>query len=203
MKRRVLVGCECSQIVTAAFRARGCEAFSCDLAPSYGDLPEFHFQGDLREVYDFIKPDLFIVHPPCTYLSRAGLCHLVDANGNIKDLVRYELGLIARDFFLWCLSRPADMVCVENPVPIRRFGLPAATQIFEPWYFGEPYTKKTCLWLRGLPPLSMTAPVRPRGSWTDLHRSQRLRSQTFKGVASAMADAWSGDLDGLQLLLFA
>ena len=148
---RVLVGCECSQTVVAAFRRLGVEAFSCDLAKSYGDYPEYHFQGDLREVYSFVNPDLFIAHPPCTFLSRAGLNRLVDSSGKIKDWVRYEKGLLARDFFLWCLSRPAKMLCVENPVPIRRFGLPVPSQYIEPFYFGDPYSKHTALWLRGLP----------------------------------------------------
>ena len=158
---RVLVGCECSQTITAAFRAAGHDAFSCDLAPAYGDLPQYHIQGDLREVYSFVNPELFIAHPPCTYLSRAGLFCLVDSSGSIKDWVRYENGLLARDFFLWCLSRPAPMVCIENPVPIRRYDLPEPSQIVQPWYFGDPYTKQTCLWLRGLPELPMTKPVRP------------------------------------------
>lgn len=200
---RVLVGCECSQVVTSAFRFAGHEAFSCDLVPSYGSLPEYHFTGDLREVYDFVNPDLFIAHPPCTYLSHAGLCRLVDSSGQIKDWLRYENGLLARDFFLWCLSRPAKMVCVENPIPMRRFGLPVPSQLVEPWYFGEPYTKITCLWLRGLPELPMTCPVRPVGSWTDVHRSPRLRSQTFEGLASAMVEFWGGSqLVGYQLPLF-
>ena len=198
---RVLVGCECSQTVTSAFRAAGHEAFSCDLAECYGSLPQFHLQGDLREVYDYIKPELFIAHPPCTYLSRAGLCNLVSANGHIKDYIRFEKGLLARDFFLWCLSRPASMVCVENPVPIRRFQLPTPTQIIQPFYFGDPYTKQTCLWLRGLPPLQMTDLVKPVASWTSVHKSPRIRSKTFDGVAAAMVSAWAYGLPGLQYSL--
>ena len=76
---RVLVGCECSSTVTAAFRRLGVDAFSCDLQKCYGEMPEYHVQGDLREVYDYVKPDLFIAHPPCTYLSRAGLNRLFDS----------------------------------------------------------------------------------------------------------------------------
>lgn len=195
---RVLVGCECSQTVTSAFRLAGHEAYSCDISPCYGSMPQYHIQDDLRVVYDRIKPDLFIAHPPCTYLSRAGLCCLVNGSGQIKDWLRWENGLLARDFFLWCLSRPAPMVCVENPVPIRRFGLPRPTQIIEPYFFGDPYTKETCLWLRGLPPLQMSNLVRPVASWTAIHKSQKIRSKTFDGVAAAMVAAWSGDLVGLQ-----
>lgn len=83
---RVLVGCECSQVVTAAFRAAGHEAFSCDIQPCYGDFPQYHFQNDLREIFPYIKPELFIAHPPCTYLSRAGLCRLVDSSGQIHGI---------------------------------------------------------------------------------------------------------------------
>lgn len=193
---RILVGCECSQTVTAAFRAAGHDAFSCDLVDSYGDYPQYHIKGDLQEVYNWVMPDLFIAHPPCTYLSRAGIGSLC-VHGEI-DMLRYEKGILARDFFLWCLNRPAQMVCVENPVPIRRFQLPKPTQIIQPYYYGDPYTKKTCLWLKGLPPLQMTCPVRPSASWTAIHSSQRIRSKTFNGVAAAMVKFWGGDLDGLQ-----
>lgn len=197
---RVLVGCECSQVVTSAFRAGGHEAFSCDLASCYGSLREYHIQDDLRYAYKYIKPDLFIAHPPCTYLSHAGLCRLV-VDGQV-DSYRYELGLFARSFFSWCLSRPAPMVCVENPIPIKRFMLPRPTQYVEPYYFGDPYTKTTCLWLRGLPPLQQTKVVRPVGQWVNVHRSQRLRSQTFPGLARAMVSQWGGYLENLQLSLF-
>lgn len=188
---RVLVGCECSSVVTSAFRSAGHEAFSCDLVSCYGDLPEFHFQGDLHQVYDFVNPDLFICHPPCTFLSDAGACRLYSRPGSINH-DRYEKGLAARDFFFWCWSRPAKMVCIENPVPLSIFRLPSPSQIIQPFYFGDPYSKMTFLWLRGLPFLSATSLVRPVSSWTAVHRSSRIRSQTFRGIASAMASQWGG-----------
>lgn len=200
---RVLVGCECSQVIMSAFRAAGHDAFSCDLVPAYGDLPQYHLQGDLREVYDFVKPDLFIAHPPCTYLSKAAGSLLFNSKHEIADIVRYEQGLLARDFFLWCLSRPAPMICVENPVPFKVFQLPKYTQIIQPFYFGDPYYKTTCLWLRGLPPLCQSDVVRPVGCWvmTGSHSSKR-RSQSFRGVAAAMVHAWgSGVLENYQLPL--
>lgn len=200
---RVLVGCECSQTVTAAFREKGHDAFSCDISPSYGDYPEFHLQGDLHEVYDYVKPDLFIAHPPCTYLSKAGSVRLFSSDSRIKDYDRFQRGLAARDFFLWCLSRSAPMVCVENPIPLHVFCLPRPTQIIQPYYFGDRYSKATCLWLKGLPELPILDFVKPVGSWTALHKSPRIRSKTFPGVARAMADTWgSGDLVGLQYSLF-
>lgn len=128
---RVLVGCECSQVVTAAFRVAGHEAFSCDILPSYGNLPQFHLQGDLREVYHFIKPELFIAHPPCTYLSNAGARHLY--SGRVLNNERYLLGLEAREFFMWCLSVDAKYICVENPVPSKVYKLPKPSQIIQPF----------------------------------------------------------------------
>lgn len=198
---RVLVGCECSSTVTSAFRAKGVEAFSCDIQPCYGNLPEYHIQGDLREVYNYINPDLFIAHPPCTFLSSAGYCRLYPSSG-CMDMLRYEKGLIARDFFLWCLSRPAAMVCVENPQPMTEFKLPLPSQVIQPFYFGEPYYKRTFLWLRNLPPLVWSSLVRPVAHWTHVHKSSKVRSKTFPGIAAAMADCWSGDLVGLQYSLF-
>lgn len=196
---RVLVGCECSQVVTSAFLAVGCDAWSCDIQPSYGLYPERHIQGDLREVYQKINPDLFIAHPPCTYLSNAGVCRTFPKSG--VDWLRYEKGLHARDFFLWCLSRPAPMICVENPVPMGAFGLPSPTQYIEPYEYGHPYTKHTGLWLVGLPalfPIDIVEPV--CGQWVNASRSQRGRSETFSGVAHAMAYQWGpGVLTQLRL----
>lgn len=190
---RVLVGCECSQTVTVAFRARGIECFSCDLAPSYGDLPQFHFQGDIRDVFDFVKPDLFIAHPPCTYLSKVGSPHLFNPNHSIKNYERYLLGLQAAEFWRWCYDRPC-FVAVENPIPIKLFKLPRPDQIIQPFYFGDPYIKCTFLWLRGLPPLNPNCFVEPVASWTNIHKSAKLRSKTFPGIAAAMAEQW-GCLD--------
>lgn len=198
---RVLVGCECSSTVTSAFRAKGVEAFSCDIQPCYGNLPEYHIQGDLREVYNYINPDLFIAHPPCTYLTAASSTSLYPKPGCI-DMLRYEHGILARDFFLWCLSRPAPMICVENPRPCRVFKLPKPSQVVHPFYFGEPFYKRTYLWLKGLPTLSWSDLVKPTGYWTALHSSPKIRSKTFSGIAAAMADCWSGDLVGLQYSLF-
>lgn len=191
---RVLVGCECSQTVTAAFRERGVECFSCDLAPSYGDFPEFHLQGDVREVFGFVKPDLFIAHPPCTFLSNAAACRLYDGHTHsIKNLDRYNEGVKAADFWWWCYNRPC-FVAVENPLPMKVFKLPVPDQVIQPYYFGEPFSKYTCLWLRGLPPLNPTCFVKPVASWTNIYKTAKLRSKTFSGIAAAMAEQW-GCLD--------
>lgn len=214
---RVLVGCECSQIVTAAFREKGHEAFSCDIEKAYGSMPEYHLQGDLIEVYSYVNPDLFICHPPCTFLSGAGAVRLYTPSG--FDWVRYEKGLFARSFFFWCLSRPAKYVCIENPRPLSIFRLPVPSQIIEPYYFGEPYSKCTYLWLRGLPFLESTkycsyhrpyissGTSRNKGNsfYSGVSRSggsSRVRSQTFRGIAAAMADQWSNLSNYCEFKLF-
>lgn len=190
---RVLIGCECSQVICSAFRHYGHEAYSCDLLPSYGSFPEYHIQGDIREVYWKVKPDLFIAHPPCTYLSKAG-ANLMFPGGELN----LERAAFARDafiFFQWCLSAPSPFVCVENPIPMKFFVKVPYDQIIEPYYFGEPFSKATCLWLRGLPFLvNETREIRCRSSWTSVHKTAKLRSQSFCGIADAMARQW-GCLD--------
>lgn len=189
---KILVGCECSQRVTLAFRSAGHEAYSCDIQPAYGGAPGIHIQGDVREVLDRVKPDIFIAHPPCTYLSNAGACRLFP--GGKLNAERFEHTKEAAQFFFWCLRAPAKFVCVENPVPVKAAGLPAPSQIIEPYMFGEPFTKKTCLWLRNLPPLMPTFYVKPIRSWTAYKRNPKQRSETFRGIAEAMAAQWGADI---------
>lgn len=190
---KVLIGCECSQVICAAFRRYGHEAYSCDLQPAYGSFPEYLFQGDIRDVYWDVSPDLFIAHPPCTYLSKAG-AQLMYPGGKL-DSGRAALARDAFKLFLWCLSVPSPFVCVENPIPLKDFVPVPYDQIIEPYYFGESYSKATCLWLRGLPPLiNETRKPFMCSVWTDKHRTQKLRSQTFLGIADAMARQW-GVLD--------
>jgi hypothetical protein len=185
----VLIGCERSQTVCTAFRERGVEAYSCDIEPAYGNHPEWHIQGDLREVYDMVRPALFIAHPPCTYLSNAGMGCMRRVGGEI-DKERFAKMLDAKKFFLWCLSRPSQFVAVENPTPLTMAQLPKPTQQINPWQFGEPYRKRTLLWLKNLEPLHPTRIVKPKGSWTEMHKSAKVRSKTFEGIAAAMEDQW-------------
>lgn len=174
---RLLVACERSGIVRDAFRERGINAWSCDLVRT-GD--RHHIQADCREVLSW-GWDMMIAHPPCTYLCRAGACqkpaeHLVESAGQFALL-------------LWKCDIPR--VVIENPEGKARRYLGMPSQIIHPWQFGEPFTKKTLLWIRGLPPLFSTKIVRPSGSWVAIHRSQSIRSRTFAGIAASMADQWS------------
>lgn len=217
---KVLVACEESQVVCSAFRAKGHEAYSCDLQPCSGGHPEWHIQGDVLYVlngscgfytqdscYHVIDDvwDLVIAHPPCTYLSKAGARHLYPVAGVI-DKDRYNLGLAACDFFAAFLENcDSPRVCIENPTPLKVFDLPRPHQIIQPYQFGHPFSKRTCLWLKGLPPLQYTnviheySPFCPsntsrfskgaKGS-KGVARSAQSRSRTFQGIAAAMADQW-------------
>lgn len=216
---KVLVACEESQRVCTAFRAMGHEAYSCDVLECSGGHPEWHIQGDVLPYIDgsciFTTMDgaahridgtwdLLIAHPPCTYLSNAGARHLW--KGHVLNQERYEKGLEGKAFFMRFWNANCPRICVENPVPSRIYGLPRYTQAIQPYEYGHPYSKRTCLWLINLPPLQPTDIVEPVGTWcpssshSHKHGSQhkgiftrdraRNRSKTFLGIAQAMAQQW-------------
>lgn len=195
---RVLAACEESQTVCLAFRELGHEAYSCDIQECSGGFPEFHIKDDVRNVLSE-HLDLVIAFPPCIYLTKAGGVNLFDSDHNIKNQDRYKRGLEAREFFMMFYNYDKSRVCIENPTPLKIFDLPEPTQIIQPFYFGHPYQKRTCLWLRGLPPLFATeliygATPAMQSSWftngTGAYRAKN-RSKTFSGVAAAMAHQWS------------
>ena len=202
MKKYILVACEESQTVCSAFREIGAIAFSCDIQRCSGGHEEWHIRDDAlpflrgqryfttedKKLHHIPRWDLIICHPPCTYLSKAGACNLIK-HGQV-DKVREAYGIVAVDFFQQCLTANAKCVCVENPVPMKRWGLPLATQIIEPWQFGHPFTKKTCLWLKNLPPLLPTLFAVPNKQWVKCSSSAKKRSKTFSGIAKAMAEQW-------------
>lgn len=196
---KVLVACEESQTVTKAFRRLGIEAYSCDIQECSGGHPEWHIQGDaLKEAYSG-KYDLMIAHPPCTYLSRASAIWMYPTPGIVCDY-RLALAMKARNFFLALLNAPIPYIAVENPTPLRVCELPKHSQVIQPYEHGDPYSKKTLLWLRGLPDLEPSNVVECIGSWTQLNRKVSKRSKTFDGIADAMASQWSsfiGDGNGI------
>lgn len=201
---RVLVACEESQAVCIAFRERGHEAYSCDIQPCSGGHPEWHIQADARELIK-LRWDLMIVHPPCTYLTKGVANNLFCKDHTIKDPEREAKGWAAKEFFLVFWNADCPRIAIENPVPIKYFGLPPYSQIIEPCMFGDPWRKKTCLWLKRLPLLFATDIVVPKGSWVGSSsrirsgyewagkRSAKDRSKTFPGIARAMAEQWGGD----------
>jgi hypothetical protein len=203
---RVLVACEFSNIVRDAFIRRGHDAYSCDLQRADHPNQNFrrHIRGDVRPLLRE-RWDLVIAHPPCTYLSVASNCQL-KLGLPLEEQPR-ELGILYGVlFFLDCLDANTDRVCVENPLP-NKFGkrlLPHFTQIIHPWQYGHQVTKRTCLWLRGLPSLIPTNIVEPTHrlvtkSYTEQKglmptlpgvKDANDRSRTFIGIANAMAEQW-------------
>ena len=201
---RVLVACEYSGTVRDAFIRAGHYAASCDILPSESPLGD-HYQCDIMDIIDH-GWDLMIAHPPCTFMSNAGACRMYPQKG-IVDPERLKKAMDAKEFFMKLLDAPIPMICIENPKPLNIVGLPPETQIIQPWMFGEPYTKKTLLWLKNLPPLIETdvitegiVPFCPSGTGRKLGgkslgaairgNDSKNRSKFFKGMADAMAAQW-------------
>lgn len=194
---RVLVACEFSGIVREAFKARGHDAWSCDLLPT--EIPGQHIQGDAIKVINQ-GWDLIIAHPPCTYLCNSGVRWL--APGGKINPDRHKLMQAACDFFAELYFANA-CVAVENPVMHgyakdyldSAYHIPAQTQSIQPYEHGHGETKRTCLWLRGLPPLKPSSVV--DGRKPACHHASpgpsraQFRSRTYAGIAKAMAEQWS------------
>ena len=200
---KILVACEESQVVTSEFRRLGHEAYSCDIIPCSGGHPEWHLQQDVIPLLDE-NWDMIIAFPPCTYLSNAGACRLYPQKG-VLNVERYQKGLEAKEFFLKILNANCPRIAVENPVSSKIFEMPQHTQEIQPYMFGHPYTKKTRLWLKGLPelvPTNMVEPISPycpsgtsrknKDKYGAAKRGEdaKNRAKTFLGVGRAMAEQW-------------
>lgn len=201
---RILVACEESQAVTVELRKLGHEAYSNDLEPCSGGHPEWHLQVDALELLK-MRWDMILAFPPCTYLTAAGAVRLHPHKGE-TDLSRLEKGKQAAKFFMSFYTADCPRIAIENPVPMRIFGLPQYSQVIQPYMFGHEWQKRTCLWLKGLPELMATDLCVPTGHWVQPqgtacknglkssgHRSQKIRSKTFPGIARAMAEQWAGE----------
>lgn len=138
---RILAACEESQAVTIEMRALGHEAYSCDLVPCSGGHPEWHLQCDALELLK-IRWDMIIAFPPCTYLTAAGAVRLYNRDHTIRDPERDDCGRKAAGFFYAILNADCPKIAVENPVPMKRYGLPPYSQVIEPYMFGHPYMEK-------------------------------------------------------------
>lgn len=200
---RVLVACEESQAVCNAFRARGHEAYSCDIQDCSGGHPEYHIKADAAELIK-IRWDLLIAHPPCTYMTIAGAVRM--RVGGVLQEERFQKAMEAKAFFMMFYEADCPRIAIENPTPMKMIGLPPYDQVIQPYEFGHPYSKRTCLWLKGLPPLMATELVATHEPWVnggckDAHgnyrrfqgrkeRDPKTRSKTFRGIAEAMADQW-------------
>lgn len=221
---KILVACEESQAVTIELRKLGHEAYSCDIQECSGGHPEWHILGDCIPIINgkckFITQDgnihiidsnwdLLIAHPPCTYLSNAGAARLFPKKGQL-NVERYKKGLQGKEFFMKFYNADCDKICIENPIPTRIFELPKYSQTIQPYEFGHSYSKKTCLWLKGLPALIPTNIIvgniiswvsggskdkhgNPRKQSGTKFRDSKTKSKTFPGIAKAMAEQWAGD----------
>lgn len=195
---KVLVACEYSGRVRDAFIAQGHDAMSCDLLPTDAVGP--HYRGDVFDL-DLAQFDLMVAHPPCTYLTNAGVTWLH------RDPDRWAKLDDGAAFFKRLLDAPIPRICVENPIMHKyakeRIGGVKQTQVVQPWMFGHMEQKATCLWLKGLPALTPTDNVKeammalPDNQRQRLHflppsaDRWKLRSTTYQGVADAMAAQWS------------
>ncbi len=201
---RVLVACEESQVVCKAFRAKGFDAWSCDLMECSGGHPEWHIQADAVETLLGQRWDLLIAHPPCTYMSKAGARWMYPKAGQLSQ-ERFAKAMEAKAFFMKFYEADVPHIAVENPLPLKVVGLPPPTQTVQPYEYGEPYSKRTLLWLKNLPPLKPTKVLddyvpwlpsntggfaRGEGGSRGIAHDARTASRTFKGIAEAMAEQW-------------
>ena len=182
---RILIACEFSGVVRRAFRARGHDAWSCDLLPAEDDSPH-HMQLDVRNWFED-DWDLMIAHPPCTHLAVSGARHFK---------YKAQEQAYALEFVRNLLDAPIPRIALENPISIISSRIRKPDQIIQPWQFGHGETKATCLWLKNLPKLAPTNIV--EGREARVHRMSpgpnrwKERSRTFEGIAAAMAEQWGG-----------
>jgi hypothetical protein len=201
----VLVACEFSGVVREAFRARGHNAFSCDLIEAE-DASPYHIQGDVLDVID-AGWDLMIAHPPCTHHVTSGARWFYETPKHPKPGVFYGAARFkARDrdrkFVQKLLNAPIKRIALENPASTLGDVLGPPTQIIQPWFFGDKAIKTTWLWLKGLESLTPTRIVQPpkdpvqRRKWQEAWNATpgpdrwKIRSRTYQGIANAMADQW-------------
>lgn len=229
----VLIACEESQRVCEAFRNKGHNAFSCDIIDCGGGHPEWHIKGDALKVlnptdngdhsidyrigivfltqdgklHEVPKWDLIIAHPPCTYLTVTGNRWFNEEKYGDKARERKKLREEAVEFFMALANAECDKIAIENPIGVMSTRWRKPNQIIQPYWFGDPFEKRTCLWLKGLPELKPTDMVTPEErvkfksgksmpAWytaaANLPKEERskVRSRTFPGFANAMAEQW-------------
>ena len=203
---KILIACEESQTVCRAFRSKGHEAYSCDILECSGGHPEWHFRKDVSELLEE-KWDMIISFPPCTYLTVTGNRWFNIERYGEKATERHKNRKEAIDFFMLFANANCEKIVIENPVGVMSSLWRKPNQIINPFQFGDPFEKKTCLWIKGVQDLKATNIVKPppraefksgktmpawyADAWK-LPKEERakLRSKTFQGIAGAMADQW-------------
>lgn len=219
---KILIACEYSGVVRRAFRDRGHDAWSCDILPSADDSL-YHLQGDVLTVLNEgvhgipEEWDMMIAHPPCTYLCNSGVRWMTEGEGTVfpgwidskLNTDRYYHMLKSRRFFMKLWNQPIPKIVIENPVPHKYAALPPYHQTIQPYQFGDDASKRTCLWLKGLPPIvplptDQWAPPRivdgkkRWGNQTDSGQNKLgpsetrslERAKTYEGIARAFAEQW-------------
>ncbi|NBI73290.1 DNA cytosine methyltransferase [Clostridiaceae bacterium] len=185
---RVLVACEESQAVTKELRRLGHEAYSCDIEPCSGGHPEWHLQQDVTQLLK-IRWDMVIAFPPCTDLAVSGARYFEQKRMDGRQQKSIE-------FFMMFANCGCPKTAIENPVGIMSGIYRKPDQIIQPWQFGHGETKRTCLWLKGLPKLEPVdiVPGREQRVWKMPPGKDRakMRSKTYPGIAKAMAEQWAG-----------
>lgn len=223
----ILIACEESQRVCTAFREKGHTAFSCDLEECSGGHPEWHIQGDVLPLLDGDTTfetmdgkkykidgqwDMIIAHPPCTYLTVSGNRWFNVEKYGEKALKRIENRKEAAEFFMAFVNAKCERIAIENPIGYMNSHYRKPDQTIQPYWFGDPVRKPTCLWLKGLPEITATNIVEPNVisdgnttysgpayyatdengkilAWND-PRTAKIRSKTYPGIAKAIADQW-------------
>lgn len=228
---KVLIACEESQVICAEMRKRGAEAYSCDIIDCSGGHPEWHIKQDVLPLLDgnctfctadgakhsiIGQWDLIIAHPPCTYLTTTGNRWFNIEKYGDKAIKRMQDRATAIEFFIAFTEAKCKHICIENPVGIMSTEYKKPTQIIQPYQFGDPYEKRTCLWLIGLKPLVPTNIVVPlertkyasgktMPSWyadaAKLPKDERsrIRSKTFPGIGAAITEQFLAQIRGIEL----
>ena len=206
---KILVACEESQVVTTELRNIGHEAYSCDIIEPSGNHPEWHLQCDVLSILNNNDWDMVIAFPPCTHLAISGAKWFKQKQTD----GRQQEGI---NFFMTIADSKCPRIAIENPVGVMSKVWRKPDQIVQPWMFGGPFEKKTCLWLKGLPLLIPTNTVSPPdrvkygegrsiAAWCNLFPSPeraKIRSKTFPGLAKAMAEQWTNSNYPYQECLF-
>ena len=203
---KILIACEESQVVCKAFRKLGFETYSNDILECSGGFPEWHIKAYLEDIIgDGSEWNLIIAFPPCTHLANSGAKHFEQKRKDGRQ--QYAI-----NFFMMIANRNCDRIVIENPVGIMSTKWRKPDQIIHPYMFGDPFTKTTCLWLKGLPKLNPTNIVdkgarhitksgKSLPEWYNLPPSEeraKLRSKTFPGIAKAMAEQWGYYINSLE-----
>lgn len=195
---KILVACEYSGRIRSALRAKGHDAWSCDLFEDAEDGSPFHLKQDCLEVIKWGGPwDGMVAHPPCTYLAVSGM------HRTVRGLRDPQLTEDALDFVRALMDSPIPRIAIENPVSVISTRIRKPDQIIQPWWFGDDASKKTCLWLKGLPKLVPTDKLpgddkTRRANQTASGQNKlspgkkrwKERSRTYLGIADAIANQW-------------